>query len=210
MIDNASSGHAGRNELRPYGWGENMHDKQRIHIIGAAGSGKTTLARRLGTLLDAPFYDLDEIGYEGGFGAKRSLDMRIADIERIVAQPAWITEGGFIFWIDDLLRAANIIVWLDLPWRIRRWRIITRHIKADLARTNRHPGYLNLYNFYMRSREYHRSKILLTLNPDEGLANDSSNRITVAHKLAPYREKVVQCCSPTDVEKFVAKISVGA
>ena len=48
-----------------------MHNTNRIHIIGGAGSGKTTLARRLGTLLDAPYYDLDEIGYEGGFTAKR-------------------------------------------------------------------------------------------------------------------------------------------
>jgi len=185
-----------------------MYNKHRIHIIGGTGSGKTTLARRLGTLLDAPFYDLDEIGYEGGFGAKRSLDMRLADIERIVEQPAWVTEGGFIWWIDDLLRAADTIVWLDLPWRIRRWRIITRHIKADLARNNRHPGYRNLYNFYMLSRDYHRSTTLLTLNPDEGLANDSSNRVTVAHKLALYQEKVVQCYSPADVEAFVARFTL--
>ena len=185
-----------------------MQNNHRIHIIGGQGSGKTTLARRLGTLLDAPYYDLDEVGYEGGFGAKRPLEARLADIERIIAQPSWITEGGFIWWIDDLLRAADTIVWLDMPWRIRRWRILTRHIKADLARNNRHPGYLNLYNFYIRSREYHRSTTLLTLDPDEGLANDSSNRVTVAHKLAPYQEKVVQCCSPADVEAFVTRLSV--
>ncbi len=185
-----------------------MHNTHRIHIIGGAGSGKTTLAQRLGEWLDAPYYDLDEIGYEGAFAAKRALGLRLADIQSIIAQPAWITEGGFIWWVDNLLRAADTIVWLDLPWRIRRWRIITRHIKADLAHNNRHPGYRNLYNFYMRSRNYHRSKMLLTLDPDEGLANDSSNRITVAHKLAPYEDKVVQCCSPADVEKFVAMLSI--
>lgn len=183
-----------------------LQDIHRIHIIGGAGSGKTTLARRLGTLLDAPYYDLDEIGYEGGFGAKRPLEARLADIERIVAQSAWITEGGYIWWVDDLLRAADIIVWLDLPWRIRRWRIITRHIKADLARNNRHSGYLNLYRFYKRTRQYDRGTKLLTLNPGEDLANDSSNRVTVAHKLALYQQKVVQCCSPADVEAFVARL----
>ena len=35
----------------------------------------------------------------------------------------------------ELLEAADIIVFLDLPWRVAYWRIITRHLRASLAGT---------------------------------------------------------------------------
>lgn len=66
-----------------------MHNvPHRIHVIGMASSGNTTLARHLSALLNAPYYELDVIGHECGSGAKRSLSQRQADIQAIVAQPA--------------------------------------------------------------------------------------------------------------------------
>ncbi len=179
----------------------------RIHIIGGTGSGKTTLARTLGTHLNVPSYDLDEIGYEGGFGAKRPLDVRLVDLERIAAQPDWITEGAFILWIDILLQAADTIVWLDLPWRIRRWRVITRHIKADLARNNRHAGYLNLYRFYQISKSYEKDSTIFTLQPPDG--DDYNNRATVAHTLVRFSQKVVHCRTIADVRAFEQTLIPG-
>ncbi len=180
---------------------------QRIHIIGGTGSGKTTLARKLGIHLGIPFYDLDEVGYEGGSGAKRPIDVRLADLKCIAAQSAWITEGGFILWIDELLQAADTIVWLDLPWRIRRWRIITRHIKADFARNNRHAGYLNLYRFYKRSRNYERDPTIYTLQTPDG--DDYMSHATVVHKLEQYKDKVLHCCTIADVAAFERTITLG-
>ncbi|GAC1405446.1 MAG: hypothetical protein NVS4B12_21970 [Ktedonobacteraceae bacterium] len=179
----------------------------RIHIIGGTGSGKTTLARKLGTRLGIPFHDLDEIGYEGGFGAPRPLNVRLAELKRIADLPAWVTEGGYILWIDELLRMADTIVWLDLPWRIRRWRIITRHIKADLAHTNRHSGYLNLYRFYKTARKYERNPIVYTLQASN--SGDYSSRATVIHYLERYKDKVVQCRTVADVTAFEKRVILG-
>ena len=44
-------------------WGEKKH----IILIGMPGSGKTTMGRKLSTLLHLPFLDLDE-EIENGFG----------------------------------------------------------------------------------------------------------------------------------------------
>ncbi|MCB0142414.1 MAG: hypothetical protein KDE50_21115, partial [Caldilineaceae bacterium] len=96
---------------------------QRIHIMGAAGSGKTTLARRAAEQIGCPWHELDAVAYEGGYARKRTLDERRASLQEITAQPAWVTEGWFLWWIDDLLEAADAIVWLDLPPRISLARV---------------------------------------------------------------------------------------
>ena len=86
---------------------------KRIHIIGCGGSGKTTLARQLAAAFEAPCYELDGIGYDGH--SKRSLENRLHDVRQIAAQPQWVSEGGYLWWVDELLQSADVIVWLDLP-----------------------------------------------------------------------------------------------
>lgn len=164
----------------------------RIHIIGGPGSGKTTLARRLATRLDVPFYELDVIGWEGGAGAARPLEVRLADVSRIAAQPGWVTEGSFIGWTDELLRAADTIVWLDLPWRIAAWRVLLRHMRASLAGANRHRGLLKLWRFLGYVWQYYHSKD----SAEEGV-------LRVATHLEPYMHKVMRCRRPSQVEAFL-------
>ncbi|MCB0099677.1 MAG: hypothetical protein KDE46_28285 [Caldilineaceae bacterium] len=43
---------------------------QRIHILGAAGSGKTTLARRAAEQIGCPWHELDAVAYEGGYATQ--------------------------------------------------------------------------------------------------------------------------------------------
>ena len=88
-----------------------MHKK--IHIIGGAGSGKTTLANLLSDRLSYPCFDLDQIGWRDHH--KVFLDDRIEAIEEIISRPNWITEGVFLWWTDALLDAVDVIVWLDIP-----------------------------------------------------------------------------------------------
>ncbi len=99
----------------------------RVHIVGGPGSGKTTIALNLGRRLDVPTFDLDEVGYEGGTGDQRPLSARLSDVSAIAAQAGWVTEGVFLGWTDELLRAADLVLWLDVPWRAAAWRIVARH-----------------------------------------------------------------------------------
>jgi adenylate kinase family enzyme len=172
---------------------------QRIHIIGGAGSGKTTLARQLAQRLDVPTYDLDEIAYENGAGAKRPLAMRQADALTIADKPSWITEGGYIWWTEPLIAAADVVIWLDFPWRIAAWRVVKRYVQASLARTNKHRGILKLLRFVLWTRQYYTNESTQP-EPDNDIA---MSRAATAVMLRPCMGKVVHCRHPATVGKLL-------
>lgn len=175
---------------------------KRVHIIGTGGSGKTTLAHQIANVLDAPCYELDSIGYT--HHSKRSLEERLHDVRQIAAQPQWVSEGAYLWWTDDLLQNADTIVWLDLHWLICYQRIVLRHIRADLAGNNAHPGFVNMLRFAGGKRSYY-------LNPTPAVPADPNddaamNRAAVAQVLASYSDKTICCCRPADVATFLSQM----
>jgi RecA/RadA recombinase len=168
---------------------------RRIHVIGGPGSGKTTLARQLAARVSAPVFDLDEVAYVGGAGPERPLAQRLADVAAIAAQPAWVTEGIYLRWIDDLLRAADAVVWLDVPGRVAVWRIVLRHARASIAGTNRHPGLGKLIRFLRSTHRYYT---------DTSPGAPALSRAQTARDLAPYRSKLVRCATSREAAAFLA------
>ena len=176
----------------------------RIHIVGGAGSGKTTLAQQVSACRHLPCYDLDEVAYEGGFGAKIPLERRMASLQQILAQPRWVTEGVFIWWTAPLVEEADVIVWLDMPFYLNGWRIVTRHVRLSWAGTNRHPGLLKLLRFLTHvMKKQIRDMPIPSKGPDDDAA---ITRVATRDFLIPYVSKVVHCQSPADVTAFRRKV----
>lgn len=161
----------------------------RIHIMGPPGSGKTVLGQRLASSLNIPFYELDSIAWEGGFpGTERSLENRLSDIKRIAAQPSWVTEGIFLIWTDELLGAADHIIWLDIPLRVTFWRIVARRLKRSIARQNPPTGLRQQLQFIAQIFSYSFSK-----------KHVDTRAFTVRH-LHAYEQNLMHCRHTSDVE----------
>ncbi len=178
-----------------------MHIPQRIHIVGAAGSGKTTLAHRLGACGDAPIYELDTIGYAHGVGARRPLSVKLAEVHAIAQQPRWISEGIFLWWTDQLFTQADVIIWLDLPWHVTAWRIGRRHLLASWRGTNKHPGLRRLLQFLHMQRAYHTGQ----RRPPQALDDDgATTRFATAQAIQQHTAKLIHCRQPSDIAALLA------
>lgn len=171
----------------------------RIHIMGPPGSGKTTLARRLSSHLRVTYYELDDVAWEETYpGTDRPLDIRLHDVHRIASQPDWITEGIFLFWTDELLRTADYVAWLDMPWYLTIWRTIVRRLRWDIRGstteicppTSPRKQILFLWSIIL----YYLSK------------SRTDTRAFRNKYLTVYKDKLTYCRNANDVEAFFMKV----
>jgi adenylate kinase family enzyme len=121
---------------------------QRVSVVGVSGSGKTTFGRRLSTLLDAPFVELDGIFHQPGWTELPTEAFR-ARVSDVVAGDRWIVDGNYSAVRDLVWARADTVFALDLGRAVVMRRVITRTVRRALTREelwngNREP----LANFY--------------------------------------------------------------
>ena len=88
---------------------------RRVVVIGASGSGKSTVATRIGTALGLPAHDLDAL-YWLSPGEERPGDEAKALVAQVAAGPGWVIEGVWTELLEVALDRATVLVWLDLSW----------------------------------------------------------------------------------------------
>ena len=90
----------------------------RIAIIGNAGGGKSTLARKIGQAFDLPVTHVDSIQYRGDW--QRTEAAECNQILEVAAQAdRWVIDGfGSDVLIEQRIKIADTVVFVDFPlWR---------------------------------------------------------------------------------------------
>jgi nicotinamide riboside kinase len=100
---------------------------KRVVIFGRAASGKSSLARTLGELTGLPVIELDKLFWQSGQQALPP-DKWASIQNRLIQNSCWIMDGdlGPYDVFDFRIRAADTIIFLDLPLVICAWRAIRR------------------------------------------------------------------------------------
>lgn len=183
---------------------------RRVHVIGAAGSGKTFLAAALSAGLGAEHHDLDRVALRRAAGAGQVTPVpwpqRRAAADEVAERSRWVTEGIYLGWTEPLIAAADLVVWLDVPWWLATYRIIVRHVRRSLRGDNEWKGIRLLLRFLWTTRNYY-------LGPGGDAAREHADtaidrRMTVM-ALAPYAAKTVRCHGRRDVTSILHRISSG-
>jgi adenylate kinase family enzyme len=107
---------------------------KRVVIVGCAGGGKSTLARRLGERLRLPVTHLDAVFWGPGWSELPIPAFR-AKIAEITAGDAWITDGNYAGATFDLrLPRADLLIMVERPRIVCLWRAVRRALLGYMDR----------------------------------------------------------------------------
>ncbi len=113
----------------------------RVAIIGNAGGGKSTMARRLAAARGLPYHALDLIQWRPGWQpvSQHEYDSRH---DAIIAGERWILDGfGDLASVDRRIEAADTIVFVDHPLWVHLWWATKRQLRSLFAgRPDGPPG----------------------------------------------------------------------
>jgi hypothetical protein len=102
---------------------------RRIVIWGAAGAGKTTLAQRLGALLDLGVVDLDAIRHANGWESTPFTEFRTQLTGLLDGYTnGWVIAGVYSEIRDVYLTRCDTLIWLHLPWPVAFARLFRRTV----------------------------------------------------------------------------------
>jgi adenylate kinase family enzyme len=106
-----------------------LNDVLRVSVVGNSGSGKTTIAKALGTALNAPHLELDSVFHQPGWVPSEADEFR-RRVTEFVAAERWVADGNYSTVQDLVWARADTVVWPDLP----RYRVMQRVIRRTLRR----------------------------------------------------------------------------
>jgi adenylate kinase family enzyme len=103
---------------------------QRIHILGASGSGTTTLGRDLANHLHTPHFDTDDYFWlptDPPFTKTRHTTLRqqrlLTDLQ---AHGTWVLSGSLCGWGDGAIPLFELVIFLWIPATTRMQRLRRR------------------------------------------------------------------------------------
>ena len=101
---------------------------QRVSIMGNAGSGKTTTAKRLAARLGVPHIELDAVHHLPGW---RPIDRDHFrdEVTAITQADSWVIDGNYGAVRDIVLARADTVVLLDLPKPVVMAQVVRRSLR---------------------------------------------------------------------------------
>ena len=102
-----------------------LENINKIAIIGGPGTGKTTLSKKLSSILSISYFSIDNIKFNKNWIPRSRKDVD-NEIYKIINTDKWIIEGNHLRNLEIILSKADIVIFLDFPLRLQLFGIFRR------------------------------------------------------------------------------------
>ena len=106
------------------------HHPRRVVVAGVSGTGKTTRAAHLALVLGTEHVEIDALFHGPGWVPRSSF---ADDVDAFTSQPTWVTEWQYSSARPLLVDRADLLVWLDLPFRVTLRRLVRRTVRRRFS-----------------------------------------------------------------------------
>lgn len=170
---------------------------KRVVVFGTTGSGKSRLAEQLARQTGLRVVELDAL-FWGRDWQPAPVELFRHRVECEIKDGGWIVVGIYGQVRDLTWRAADTLVWLDLPLPLVMWRLLRRTLhrvatRQELWGTGNRESWRNAF--------LSRNSILLYAIRTH---RRNRQRFTQECDMLGADKKVVRLRSPREVERFLA------
>lgn len=106
---------------------------RRVAVVGVTGSGKTTMADALSSLLGVPHVEMDAINWQRDWQPIERAEFR-RRVDAATSAPAWVIDGNYREVRDLVWGRAETLVWLDYLLALIYWRLLRRSLRRITTR----------------------------------------------------------------------------
>jgi len=175
---------------------------KRINVIGTSGSGKSTVARALASVLDYPHVEMDIFHWKPNWKNASDKEFLSAIVEN-TSGSNWILDGNYSH--TQSVKWANVdtVVWIDYSWIRTFYQASKRAVIRAVMKKENWPGTGNVESF--RKTFLSRDSVLLWT-----MKSYRSNK-KYYEKILKDKEysyiNFVRLTSPAETRKFIASLA---
>ena len=155
---------------------DTLRTAMRFNIIGTSGAGKSTFARRLADILQAPHIEMDRLFWRANWQQAPEAEF-LADLKAALAVPRWMLDGNYERSIPVKWAHVDAVIWLDYPFAVTFTQAVMRALQRAWRKQELWPGTGNRESF--RQSFFSRRSILWWT-----IKTFAKNRRTIATQMA--------------------------
>ena len=154
-----------------------LEQVKRITTVGGPGTGKTTLAQKLGTIFNLPIIHIDGIKYNPNW-EKVEKEKRDKLILEKIKNEKWISDGNCSSTLKERIEKSDLIIWLDYSGFDSIKGVLSRRIKNINKEKQEIPGCKErisweFFKYVVTYRRKARNKIV------EKIKNASEDKVCI-------------------------------
>ncbi|WP_299380777.1 hypothetical protein [uncultured Kiloniella sp.] len=177
---------------------------KRINVIGTSGSGKSTVARNLASILDCPHVEMDIFHWKPNWKNASKKEF-LSDIVESTSGLSWVLDGNYNH--TQSIKWANVdtVVWVDYSWVRTLYQASKRAVIRAVMKKENWPGTGNVESF--RKTFFSRDSVLLWT-----MKSYKDNKVYY-EKIIENKEyshiNFIRLTSPRETKRFIASLAAN-